>query len=111
MRQSDQRRLLVHGVDTPQIMDNARKQDFDLSPSERTMLIEQLSTTIKRLEIIKPYANTMLSAVFGPPLCGSGETPKPWNGMDRTLITSLTKGLSCFSKRKVKGVARKEGSE
>ena len=95
--------MLVHGVETPQRMDNARKQDFDLSPSERTMLIEQLSTTIERLEIIKPYANTMLSAVFGPPLCGAGETPKPWVGMDRTLITDLTKGLSCFCKRRKKG--------
>ena len=111
MRQSEQRRSLVNRVETPQIMDNARKQDFDLSQSERTMLIQQLSTTMKRLETIKPYANTMLSAVFGPPLCGSGETPRPWVGMDRTLITGLTKGLSCFCKRKIKGVTGKEGSK
>ena len=111
MRQSDQRRSLVHGAETPQKTDNARKQDFELSPTEMTTLIEQLSTTMERLEIIKPYANTMLSAVFGPPLCGAGGTPKPWVGMDRTLITDLTKGLSCFCKKKIKTIGRKEGSK
>ena len=103
--------MLVHKVETPQSTDNARKQDFDLSLSDKTILIEQLATTIERLEAIKPYANTMLSAVFGPPLCGAGETPKPWVGMDRTLITSLARGLNCFCKRKIERVIREGGDK